>query len=227
MNAGLEISDLSVVRSGSRVVRDVSLTAPAGEVTVLVGPNGAGKTSLLEAVSGIISPSSGEASLGSRSLLGLSRVQRAQAGLTHVEQGRTIFGQLTVDENLRVVGDPQQAWDLFPQLKDRSAARASSLSGGEQQMLVIARALLREPRALLIDEVSQGLAPVIVQRIVPALREAADRGIAILLVEQFVSLALAVGDHAFVMAHGEIVLSAACEELQQKPEMLTGAYFAG
>jgi branched-chain amino acid transport system ATP-binding protein len=156
MSAGLEIENLSVVRAGSRVVRNVTIAAPAGEVTVIVGPNGAGKTSLMEAVSGIIRPSEGEIRLDGQRLHRHSRVQRANAGLSHVEQGRTIFGHLTVEENLRVVGDPGEAWALFPQLRDRSASLASSLSGGEQQMLVIARGLLRRPRVLLIDEVSQG-----------------------------------------------------------------------
>lgn len=227
MTTGLEIDGLTVVRAGSPVVRNVSLDAPAGAVTVLVGPNGAGKTSLLEAVSGIVRAAGGHIRLAGATITALSRLKRTDAGLTHVEQGRTVFGELTAEENLGVVGDPAPAWELFPELEERRAARASALSGGEQQMLVIARALLREPRVLLIDEVSLGLAPVIVQRIVPVLRDAADRGVAVVLVEQFVSIALDIGDHAHVMAHGDIVLSAACDILRRDPEALKQAYFSG
>jgi branched-chain amino acid transport system ATP-binding protein len=228
VSSGLEVVDLTIPRQGFPIVRDVSLRAPAGEVTVLLGANGAGKTTLLEALSGLIPSTSGTIGLGETDLTSLSRVRRARAGLAHVEQGRHVFGELTVTENIEVAsGEPtavQRALDLFPELVPRRDVLAGSLSGGEQQMVVIARALARDPKALLLDEMSLGLAPVIVQRLLPIVRRLADDGMAVLLVEQYANLALSIGDSAYVLNRGSILLQGSAQELADKPELVRDAY---
>lgn len=223
----LELEAVSVARAGSLVVREVSLAAPAGQVTVLLGANGVGKTTLLEAISGALPVVSGQVRLGGVAVEGRSRLARARLGLRHVEQGRTVFAALTVDQNLAVAapdGEVDEAFVWFPELADRRALRAGLLSGGEQQMLVLARALLGRPRALLVDELSLGLAPRIVRRLLPVLRTIADGGAAVLLVEQFAEVALRVGDRAYVMSRGQVVLEGSCEEVARHPGVLHGVY---
>ena len=171
------VRDLVVHRGGSTIVNGVELSAPPGEVTVLLGPNGAGKTTLLEALSGRIPASRGTVHIGGATYCGYSRGARARLGLAHVEQGRTVFRDLTVEENLRVAARTDElddAYTLFPELRPRSGVAAGALSGGEQQLLVLARAMLARPQVLLIDEMSLGLAPVVVQRLLPAVRTLAD-----------------------------------------------------
>jgi branched-chain amino acid transport system ATP-binding protein len=226
--SGLTITDLTVPRQGFAIVHDVSIEAPAGEVTVLLGPNGAGKTTLLEAVSGVIPATSGSIDLEGTELARMSPVQRSVAGLSHVEQGRNVFAELTVAENIEVAAAGKahlrHALEMFPELKPRLSLPAISLSGGEQQMLVIARAIAREPRVLLIDEMSLGLAPVVIQRLLPIVQKLAEGGTAILLVEQYADLALRIATRAYVLSRGAIVLSAAAAELQDQPERVRDAY---
>jgi branched-chain amino acid transport system ATP-binding protein len=225
--AGLVVGGLSVQRAGTWVVRDVSLKVAGGTVAVLLGANGAGKTTLLEAISGII-PSQGVITLCGRDLAGVHPSVRARDGLAHVEQGRTVFGELTVDQNLLVAAPHDKhsaAFDVFPELAGLRDRRADLLSGGEQQMLVVARALLCSPRVLMLDELSLGLAPTVVKRLFPIVRSLADSGTGVLLVEQFAQAALTVADHAYVLAHGSIAFSGPATALRQNPDILRNAYF--
>ena len=231
MGSDLSVEGVSARRGGLTVVRDVSLRCPAGQVTVLLGANGAGKSTLLDAISGVIPVAGGRVTLDGEPIHALPRDRRAKRGLSYVEQGRTAFGQLTVHENLTVVaeaqGDIDSAYDYFPELVKRRSVLAQDLSGGEQQMLVLARSLVRRPSVLMIDEMSQGLAPVIVKRLLPVVQKAAEQGIAVLLVEQFANLALQIGQHAYVMTVGEIVLQGACRDLLARPEDVRAAYIMG
>lgn len=227
MSDGLVISNVTVVRSGSSVVRNVSMNVPAGQVTVLLGANGAGKTSLLESISGVIPCASGSLSLGGIDVTRMPRSGRARIGIAHVEQGRSIFADLTTEENLLVVGPKSKigaSYELFPELVARRDARAALLSGGEQQMLVIARALVGGPKVLLLDEMSLGLAPIVVQRLIPLCRTLAESGVGVLLVEQFASLALSVGDTAYVLARGEVAYEGPSHALRADPLRLRKLY---
>jgi len=223
-----EILSLNVNRAELPVVSGVDLQVDEGRVSVLLGANGAGKTTLLDGISGIVPVAAGTIALDQREIQKMRPEARSRAGIAHVEQGRTVFRQLTTDENLRVGlhpdADPGQAYDLFPELLQRRDIETGLLSGGEQQMLVIARALLGRPKVLLIDEMSAGLAPVIVTRLMTAVRALADRGLAILLVEQFAALALSIGDRAYVMRRGGIVYDGACDTLKNDPDKLHALY---
>jgi branched-chain amino acid transport system ATP-binding protein len=228
---GLRISGLTVPRQGFPIVRDLTLDAPAGEVTVLLGANGAGKTTLLEAISGLIPADAGQIAIDDTEIQGMGPMSRALTGLAHVEQGRHVFAELTVVENIEVAAPGRapidRAMELFPELKPRRDLPAISLSGGEQQMLVIARALARDPRVLLIDEMSLGLAPVIVQRLLPIVEQLAAEGVAVLLVEQYADLALRIASKAYVLSRGEIVLGGEAAELIANPDTVRDAYLGG
>ncbi|MHA7777990.1 ABC transporter ATP-binding protein [Roseibium sp. M-1] len=211
------------------VVKDVSMTVPTGEITVLLGANGAGRTTLLEGISGELDIQSGEISLGSLTMTKASRSSRSRSGLGHVEQGRTIFTELSVEENFLVSCEKSKvgpAFEWFPELVKRRNTKAGMLSGGEQQMLVIARALLRHPKVLMIDEMSLGLAPVIVRRLLDIIKELVEDGLGVLLVEQFAHLALQYGNCAYVMSGGRIVLSDDCAALVNATDRLHDAYLS-
>ncbi|MFI6391541.1 ABC transporter ATP-binding protein [Nonomuraea sp. NPDC050547] len=220
----LSLQGLTVARGGQPVVREVTLHAGRGQVSVLLGPNGAGKTTLLEAVSGILPSRSGRITLGGHDLTGRPRTRRARLGLAHVEQSRAVFATLTTRENLLLAGDPDRALTLFPELAPRLQVRAGLLSGGEQQMLVLARAILREPAALLLDEMSMGLAPAVVRRLLPVIRALADAGCAVLLVEQFAHAALALADTAYVLSRGALTYSGDPGPLREDDSALRRAY---
>lgn len=228
MNA-LTVENLTVHRGELPIVREASLVVEEGTITVLLGSNGAGKTTLMEGIAGAIPSKSGIVSLGAASLASSGPYQRACQGMSLVEQGRAVFRELTVEENLdvaRVDGAKiEEGFDLFPELLQRRHVRAGLLSGGEQQMLLIARALLTKPKVLLIDEMSLGLAPLIVQRLMRMVRGLAQNGQSILLVEQFASLALAVGHRAYVLRSGRIAFDGACEELRKDSAKLHQLYF--
>ena len=227
----LVVSGLRVDRAHLPVVRDVSLAVESGQISVLLGANGAGKTTLLEGLSGVIPVASGRIEIDGHEVHRARPGARVRAGLAHVEQGRTVFRQLTTDENLRAgateARDVEQAYALFPELLPRRDIQAGLLSGGEQQMLVIARALAGRPRILLIDEMSAGLAPTIVRRLMMTVRKLADEGLAVVLVEQFAVLALAVGNRAYVLRRGKIVYDGACTELREAPDRLHQLYLGG
>jgi branched-chain amino acid transport system ATP-binding protein len=225
--AALEIADLSVGYGAVPVVREASLTVRAGEVVALLGANGAGKTTLLLSAAGVLRPSHGAVRVLGRSVLGRRPHQVAAAGLVLVPDDRGVFHTLTVRENLRLGrgDDLDRALDLFPALRPLLGRRCGLLSGGEQQMLAVAKALQARPRVLLVDELSLGLAPVIVQKLLPTLRQLArEQDIAVLLVEQHTHVALDVADRAYVMRRGRIVLEGEAGELNASRELLETSY---
>lgn len=227
----LTLDDVTVSRGAGPVIRNVSLTVTSGSVTALVGPNGAGKTSLLESVSGIIPAASGMLNLDGEAFGGWSRVRRARSGIVHIEQGRTVFASLTVLENLRLTArtsaELDEALALFPELEKRKDSAAGLLSGGEQQMVVLARAFASHPRFLLIDEMSLGLAPVVFMRLLPIVQRIAESGVGVLLVEQFTQLALGLARDALVVSSGRVTFSGAAAELRDSPDVLHRAYLGG
>lgn len=224
----LEANGLEIKRVGIPVVRDVSLVARAGEISVLLGANGAGKTTLLEGISGVAPVAAGQIILAGNDMGKLKAGKRALSGIAHVEQGRTIFGSMTTEENLRVGMHPdsslEEVYELFPELMARRDVLSMMLSGGEQQMVVIGRALVGRPRVVLIDEMSAGLAPVVVSRLMKGVRRLADQGLAVVLVEQFANLALEIGNRAYVMRRGAIVYEGDCRTLMNDPETLHHLY---
>ena len=227
---GLRIEGVCVDRAGSPVVHDVDLEVAAGEVTVLLGANGVGKSTLLDGVAGVAPVRSGRVFLDGADIGRRSRRGRVRAGLAYVQQGREVFGDLTVEENLLVAAPRRRigtAFELFPELAPRAAVAASFLSGGEQQMLVLARALLGKPKLLMIDELSLGLAPIIVDRVLTTVAELATDGLGILLVEQFADRALAFGHQAAVLARGRIVLRGPAADIRRRPDQLQTAYLGG
>lgn len=223
----LTIKQLAVARGGIPVVRGIDLTVRSGEISVVLGSNGAGKTTSLEGLSGII-PAKGSIILDGEDISGQPAGIRARKGLRHVEQGRTVFPDMTTEENLKVALAPgaslDEAYGLFPELVQRRDVKSAMLSGGEQQMLVIARALVGRPKVILIDEMSSGLAPVIVSRLMEAVRKLADGGMAVLLIEQFANLALGVGNRAYVLRRGAVVYNGGCEALLKDPARLHHLY---
>ncbi|HEY6672800.1 MAG TPA: ABC transporter ATP-binding protein [Solirubrobacterales bacterium] len=230
----LTLENLTVARGGRPVVRDVSLRIDPGEVTALLGPNGAGKSSLVLAVSGVLRPENGSVKLNGTDLGGRRPEKIREAGVAVVPEGRRLLSDLSVKDNLRVAtyalprGEADAglgyALEMFPELKERLDLQARSLSGGEQQMLVLAQALVSKPKFVLIDELSLGLAPVVVKRLIPRIQKLAEEGIGVLLIEQFATIALGLARGAYVMGHGTIEFSGEASELQKKPELLQSAY---
>ena len=223
----LAVRDLVVVRDGVPVVKGVSFDVQASEILAVVGPNGSGKTSMLEALSGVVRTAGGSVALHGSDVTKDSRRRRNRRGLGHVRQGRAIFSELSVDENLRMATDnPDPGYRIFPELRARSRTLARELSGGEQQMLVLARALAARPSCLLIDEISLGLAPSVVRRLTGVVENAAQDGTAVLLVEQFTKVALDIADIVMLMVRGEIALRERAAVVAQDPAVLQRAYMS-
>jgi branched-chain amino acid transport system ATP-binding protein len=222
----LEVSGLSAGYGHVEVLWDVDLNVDDGEIVALVGSNGAGKTTLLRAVSGLIDVTGGEVSFDGDSVSGLAPEQIVKRGVAHVPEGRHLFAGLTVRENLmagafagRDGADLDRALELFPHLKDRLGQVAGSMSGGEQQMCAIARGLMSSPKLLMIDELSLGLAPKLVEEILERLGEVAGQGTALLIVEQDVDAALHIAGRGYVLETGRIVTSGESAELLDDPRV--------
>jgi branched-chain amino acid transport system ATP-binding protein len=233
-DATLHIRGLTVARGNRQVVSDVSLEVPPGEVTALLGPNGAGKSSLVLAVGGVLRPLAGTVALGERNLTRARPEAIRQAGVAIVPEGRRLLPALTVEDNLKVAtytlrggagrAARERALDLFPELRKRLGAPSRLLSGGEQQMVVLAQALVSEPKVVVIDELSLGLAPVVVSRLIPTLRTVCESGVGVLLIEQFATVALGLANRAYIMNGGRIEYSGDAAELRERPELLHMAY---
>jgi branched-chain amino acid transport system ATP-binding protein len=227
----LAIDGLTAGYGHAPVLRELDLTVAPGEVVALLGANGAGKTTTLRAISGIVHPMEGSISLQGEDLSGVSISGRARAGIAHVPENRGVFFGLTVAEHFRLGHrgerlDEEAAYRHFPALAELRDRRCGLLSGGEQQMLAVGRALARHPKLLLLDELSLGLAPLIVERLLPVVREYAEEsGCGVLLVEQHIQLALTVADRGYVLSHGELVLHDSAEALRGNRELLMASYF--
>mgnify|MGYP003455734815 CR=1 FL=1 len=235
--AELGFEDLCVARGGRPVLHDVSLAIPPGEITTLLGPNGAGKSTLVLAVGGVLRTTSGTVVLGDRDLTRARPEHVRGAGVAIVPEGRRLLPGLTVEDNLRVAtysldrasakAGVAKTLELFPELEKRWQAECRLLSGGEQQMVVLAQALVSDTKVILVDELSLGLAPVVVKRLAPALEAVAATGVGVLLIEQFAHVALAIAKTAYVLEGGRIRYHGTAKELVEHPELLHSAYLLG
>ena len=225
----LEVRDLHVYYGEIHALKGVSFSVSAGEIVTLLGNNGAGKTTTLRALSGLLAPRSGEVRFEERPLLGIPPHSIVVKGITHVPEGRRIFNRLSVVENLAmgaytrsdkgIAEDMEHVFGVFPRLKERRAQVAGTLSGGEQQMLAIGRALMAKPRLLLLDEPSMGLAPVLVEQIFETVQTINRQGVTILLVEQNAAMALSIAGRGYVLETGRIALEGSAAELAGNPEV--------
>jgi branched-chain amino acid transport system ATP-binding protein len=232
----LEVKGLEVRYGGIRAVKGIDLAVGDGELVCLIGANGAGKSSTLRAISGLLPSAPGTVRYAGRDLAGTRAFERVRAGLVMVPEGRGVFPQLTVDENLAmgayaradaaIESDRERIFGLFPRLRERRTQTGGTLSGGEQQMLAIGRALMARPKLLLLDEPSMGLAPIVVQLIFEVIHEINARGVTCLLVEQNARAALALARRAYVMESGAITLSGAAADLASDPKVVE-AYLGG
>jgi len=234
----LEVSDLHVYYGTIEALKGVSLEADPGQIVAILGSNGAGKTTTLRSISGLLRPRSGSITCGGKSLVGVEAHVIVGMGLSHVPEGRRIFNILSVEENLNLGGylvRSQHAlvkerkaavFELFPRLAERRTQLAGTLSGGEQQMLAIGRALMSDPKVLMLDEPSLGLAPILARSVLRTVRQIANRGTAVLLVEQNARQALAIADRAYVIEVGRIVLEGEAATLA-RDERVQKAYLGG
>ena len=232
----LVIRDLYAGYGLSEVLTGVSLEVKAGSIVALIGANGAGKTTTMRAISGLIAPTKGEVLLDGEAVQGLGAARIARLGLAHAPEGRKVFAPLTTEDNLllgafrrlprffgyrrRASVDLERVYSLFPRLAERRGQLAGTLSGGEQQMLAIGRALMARPKVMLLDEPSMGLAPVIVQEVFRTLERLKGDGMTMLLVEQFARSALEVADYAYVMERGQIAVAGTPDELRRNDRVL-------
>src|ERR1700742_3530426 len=232
--AEMRVSGLTVQRGGRAVVRKVDIDIPAGEITALLGPNGAGKSVVVLAVGGILRPTEGTIELRGANFAGKRPERIRRAGVAIVPEGRRLLPELSVEDNIKVAtytlprnqaqAGRARALELFPELQKRLDAPARALSGGEQQMVVLAQALVSQPKYILIDELSLGLAPVIVNQLIPVIRSVAASGVGVLLIEQFATVALALATGVHVMEGGVLRYSGTAAELKERPELLHSAY---
>jgi branched-chain amino acid transport system ATP-binding protein len=220
----LEVTNLAVRYGKAQALRGVNLHVDEGEVVALIGGNGAGKTTLLRTISGLLHPVEGDISFEDRSIRGVPPHEIVRRGIAHVPEGRVVFGPMTVLDNLRVgahlrrdkkavEADLERMYEHFPRLKERSKQMSESLSGGEQQMLAVARALMSGPKLVLMDEPSMGLSPIMVEQVAEIVTGIRKTGISVLLVEQNINLALSFSDRAYVLRVGSIILEGPSREV--------------
>jgi branched-chain amino acid transport system ATP-binding protein len=237
----LSISNLHAAYGKVEVLHGISLEVPKGKVVTLIGSNGAGKTTTMRAISGMIKPRSGTVMLAGKDVTGLDSHRIAKAGVAHSPEGRRVFSTMSVTDNLllgafpRYTGsrpkgdvneDLERALELFPRLQERRTQLAGTLSGGEQQMLAMARAVMLNPEVILLDEPSMGLAPILVEEVFRIISRLKDRGVTMLLVEQFAAAALKVADYGYVLENGRISLHGPAESLKNDPGV-KAAYLGG
>jgi branched-chain amino acid transport system ATP-binding protein len=226
----LQTRGLEVAYGGIRAVKGVDLKVQSGELVCLIGANGAGKTTLLKSLCGMLAPSHGEILYEGNSISGKPSYELVRRGISLVPEGRGIFGRLTVEENIKIGAyarrdraairaDMDRLYDLFPRLSERRVQQAGTLSGGEQQMLAIGRALMSRPRLLLLDEPSMGLAPMLVQKIFHTIKRIVEEGVTLLLVEQNAQLALGISHRGYVMESGNIILDDSADTLLKNPKV--------
>ena len=232
----LIVDNIHAGYGSSEVLQGASLEVQQGKVVALIGANGAGKTTTMRAISGMITPTRGRVLLNGKPVQGYGAARIANLGLAHAPEGRKVFGPLSVEDNLllgafshlpkffgfrkKAAHDLEKVYEIFPRLRDRKQQSAGTLSGGEQQMLAIGRALMANPKVILLDEPSMGLAPVIVQEVFNIIRRLKEAGTTLLLVEQFAKSALEVADYAYVMEHGRIAIAGTPAELHKDERML-------
>jgi branched-chain amino acid transport system ATP-binding protein len=233
----LKIEDINVYYGNIQALKGVSMEINEGEIVTLIGANGAGKSTLLKTISGLLKPKQGKVLFEGDSIGGKAAQAIVKMGISHVPEGRRVFANMTVAENLELGAylrkdkdgihkDMEKVYELFPRLQERIKQQAGTLSGGEQQMLAMGRALMAKPRLLLLDEPSMGLAPLLVKQIFNIIQEISESGTTILLVEQNANLALSIADRAYVVETGRIVLSGNAEELTSSEEIKM-AYLGG
>jgi branched-chain amino acid transport system ATP-binding protein len=233
MTALLEVEDLRVAYGKIEAVKGISFSVNEGEVVTLIGTNGAGKTTTLRTLSGLLTPVTGSIRFGGKPIVGVPAHKIVAEGMAHSPEGRHIFPRMTIAENLQlgaflrkdseIQADVDKAYDLFPVLGERREQKAGTLSGGEQQMLAMGRALMSRPKLLMLDEPSMGLSPIMMQRIMATIRELKSQGTTILLVEQNAQAALSLADRGYVLETGRIVLEGAGADLLQN-ESVRKAY---
>jgi branched-chain amino acid transport system ATP-binding protein len=226
----LTVDDIHVYYGNIAAVKGISLTVYAGEIVTLIGGNGAGKSTTMRTISGLLKPKRGEVHFEGKRISGLKGHEVAERGIAQSPEGRRIFGRMTVTENLElgaflrrdkgeIAADMDRVFELFPRLKERLVQKAGTLSGGEQQMLAMGRALMAQPRLLLLDEPSMGLAPVLVEQVFDTIKKVNDQGTTVLLVEQNALVALNIANHAYVLETGRISLEGPANELANNDEV--------
>ena len=237
----LSINNLHAAYGKVEVLHGISLDVPKGKLVTLIGSNGAGKTTTMRAISGMLKPKSGTVTLGGKDVTGLDSHRIARAGLAHSPEGRRVFASMSVTDNLLlgafprftrsrpkgdIKGDLDKALELFPRLKERRDQLAGTLSGGEQQMLAMARAVMLNPEVILLDEPSMGLAPILVEEVFRIITRLKGEGVTMLLVEQFAAAALNVADYGYVLENGSISVHGPAESLKTDPKVIA-AYLGG
>jgi branched-chain amino acid transport system ATP-binding protein len=226
----LRIEGLNTHYGASHILQGVDLDMPQGRISAVLGRNGVGKTTMVKTIMGLVAPSSGRVAVGGTDITGWPAHRVSRRGVAYVPEGRLIFPDLTVIENIKVGERPDTAWPLsrllklFPSLDERQANRGSQLSGGEQQMLAIARALVSDPKVMLLDEPSQGLAPLVVRELARVIRLLRDEGVTILLVEQNMKLAEAVADELHIMVKGRMVYGASAAVFRAEEETIRARF---
>jgi branched-chain amino acid transport system ATP-binding protein len=226
----LELKDVHIGYGGIKAVKGITLEVNAGELVTLIGANGAGKTTTLKAIVGLLHPTQGEIHYDGKNIVGTPSHRIASQGLVLVPEGRGVFPSLTIEENLQmgaytrndhaaIAQDIEHKFELFPRLKERAKQTAGTLSGGEQQMLAISRALMARPKVLLLDEPSMGLAPIMVQKIFEVVRNVSSSGVTILLIEQNARLALQISQRGYVMDGGLITIAGESRALLENPKV--------